>query len=166
VSAADPARAEAGFSREAAGIATHPARIACDSSGLHVGIVQEADGAAPVGGRVAYLVPSLCDALYQLRFKHRVQSFSRTARAIAVLAHESWHLHGVSDEGLTNCYAFQSGVAVGVDLGLSESRARAMMREQLATNPSDAAGDSRYLVPPGCRDGGQYDLHPDSHQFP
>ena len=111
-------------------------------------------------------MPSLCDSLYQLRFKHRVQSFSRTARAIAVLAHESWHLHGVSDEGLTNCYAFQSGVAVGVDLGLSESRARAMMREQLATNPSDSAGDSRYLVPPGCRDGGQYDLHPDSQQFP
>jgi hypothetical protein len=166
VSTADQARAEAVFSREATGIAGHPARIVCDTSGLHVGIVQEADGAAPVGGNVAYLVPSLCDSLYQLRFKHRVQSFSRTARAIAVLAHESWHLHGVSDEGLTNCYAFQSGVAVGIDLGLSESRARAMMREQLATNPSDSAGDSRYLVPPGCRDGGQYDLHPGSHQFP
>jgi hypothetical protein len=166
VSTVDQARAEAVFSREATGIAGHPARIVCDTSGLHVGIVQEADGAAPVGGRVAYLVPSLCDALYQLRFKHRVQSFSRTARAIAVLAHESWHLHGVSDEGVTNCYAFQSGVAVGVDLGLSQSRARAMMREQLATNASDSAGDSRYLVPPGCRDGGEDDLHPDSHQFP
>jgi hypothetical protein len=166
VSTANRARAEAVFSREATGIAAHPASVVCDTSGRHVGIVQEADGAAPVGGRVAYLVPSLCDALYQLRFKHRVQSFSRTARAIAVLAHETWHLRGVSDEGLTNCYAFQSGVAVGVDLGLSESRARAMMREQLATNASDSAGDSRYLVPPGCRDGGQYDLNPGSTQFP
>jgi hypothetical protein len=166
VSATDQARAEAVFSREAAGIAGHPARVVCDTSGRHVGIVQEADGAAPVGGQVAFVVPSLCNELYQLRFKHRVQSFSRTARAIAVLAHESWHLHGVSDEGLTNCYAFQSGVAVGVDLGLSESRARAMMREQLATNASDSAGDSRYLVPSGCRNGDEYDLHPGSNQFP
>jgi len=166
VSKANRTRAEAVFSREATKIAGHPATVVCDTSGQHVGIVQDADGAAQVGGRVAYLVPSLCDHLYQLRFKHRVQSFSATARAIAVLAHESWHLQGVSDEGLTNCYAFQSGVAVGVDLGLSESRARAMMREQLATNASDSAGDSRYLVPPGCHDGGEYDLDPGSHQFP
>ena len=27
-----------------------------------------------------------------------VRSFSRTARAIAVLAHEAWHLRGVADE--------------------------------------------------------------------
>jgi hypothetical protein len=166
VSKADRARAEAVFSREATKIAGHPAGVICDTSGQHVGIVQDADGAAQVGGRLAYLVPSLCDSLYQVAFKHRVQSFSTTGRAIAVLAHESWHLNGVTDEGLANCFAFQSGVAVGVHLGLSESRARAMMREQLATNPSDAAGDSRYLVPPGCRDGGEYDLHPSSDQFP
>ena len=115
---------------------------------------------------MAYLVPGLCDELYQLKFKHRVQSFSQTARAIAVLAHESWHLQGVANEGLANCYAFQSGVQVGVDLGLSESRARAMMREQLATNASDSAGNSAYLVPPGCRDGGEFDLHPGSAEFP
>ncbi len=166
VSKANRARAEAVFSREATKIAGHPAGVICDTSGGHVGVVQDADGAAQVGGRVAYLVPSLCDSLYQLTFKHRVQSFSNTARALAVLAHESWHLNGIADEGLTNCYAFQSGVAVGVDLGLSESRARAMMREQLATNESDSAGDSRYLVPPGCRDGGEYDLHRGSDQFP
>jgi len=165
VSNANRARAEAVFSREASKIAGHPATIVCDTSFKHVGIVQEADGSAQVGGTVAYLLPSLCDELYQLKFKHRVRS-AQTGRAIAVLAHESWHLNGVADEGLTDCYAFQSGVAVGVDLGLSESRARALMREQLANNASDSAADSRYLVPPGCRDGGQYDLHPGSHQFP
>ena len=62
--------------------------------------------------------------LYQLAFEHRTQSFPRTARAIAVLAHESWHLQGVSNEGLANCYGFQSGVRIGVDLGLSEGTAR------------------------------------------
>ena len=166
VSTENRARAEAVFSREATRIAGHPATVICDTSGAHVGVVQEADGVAEVGGRVTYIVPSLCDALYQLRFKHRVQSFSRTGRAIAVLAHESWHLHGVGNEGLANCYAFQSGVDVGVALGLSESRARAMMRDQLATNASDSGANTQYLVPAGCQNGGRYDLHPGSNAFP
>ena len=83
-----------------------------------------------------------------------------------MLAHEAWHLHGVADEGLANCYAFQSGVGVGVHLGLTESRARSMMREQLATNASDSAGNTAYLVPPDCRNGGQYDLNRASDKFP
>jgi hypothetical protein len=165
VSSANRARAEAVFSREATKIAGHPATIVCDTSYKYVGIAQDADGSAQVGGSVAYLLPSLCDELYQLKFKHRVHS-AQTGRAIAVLAHESWHLNGQADEGVTNCYAFQSGVAVGVDLGLSESKSRALMREQLANNPSDSAADSRYLVPPGCRNGGRYDLHPGSNSFP
>ena len=134
VSTAHRARAEAVFSREAEKIAGHPARVVCDTSGRYVGFVQDADGLAFVGGARAYLTPAICDTLYQLAFKHRAQSFPRTARAIAVLAHESWHLEGVSNEGLTNCYAFQSGVRLGVDLGLSDGTAYSMMREQLATN--------------------------------
>jgi hypothetical protein len=166
VSGRDRARAEAAFSREATLIAAHPARIGCDTSGEHVGFVQDADGVATVGGTQAYVTPSICDTLYQLAFKHRVQSFSRTARAIAVLAHESWHLRGVRNEGLANCYGFQSGVQIGVHLGLSKSKAHAMMREQLATNASDASGQPEYLVPSGCRDGGSEDLHPSAHGFP
>ena len=166
VSAADRARAEAVFSREASRIAGHPAQVGCDTSGEQVGFVQDSDGVATVGGSQAYVTPSICNTLYQLAFKNRVQSFSRTARAIAVLAHESWHLRGEQDEGLANCYGFQSGVELGVQLGLSESKARAMMREQLATNASDAAGSPEYLVPRGCKDGGAQDLHPDDPGFP
>ena len=166
VSAADQARAEDVYSREASRIAGHPARIGCDSSGEYVGFVQDADGVAVVGGTQAYITPSICDTLYQLAFKHRVQSFSRTARALAVLAHESWHLHGVSNEGLANCYGFQSGVELGVNLGLAESKARAMMREQLATNTSASARRPEYLVPAGCRDGGSEDLQPAEAGFP
>ena len=166
ISSADRARAEAVFSREASTIATHPAQVICDTKGEHVGTVQDADGAALVGGSTAYLVPALCDRLYQLEFKNRVESFSQTARAIAVLAHEAWHLHGVADEGLANCYAFQSGVRVGRNLGLSASRARAMMREQLVTNASDAGANTAYIVPADCRDGGEYDLNPGSDRFP
>jgi hypothetical protein len=166
VSETDRARAEALFGREASAIAGHPVGIVCDTSGRHVGVVQEADGAALVGGRVAYIVPSLCDDLYQLAFKDRIRSAPRTGRAIAVLAHEAWHLNGVANEGLANCFAFQSGVKIGVDLGLPEHRARALMREQLAANASDSGSNLAYLVPAECRDGGRYDLDPASDLFP
>jgi hypothetical protein len=165
VSAANRVKAEAVFSREASRIAGHRATVRCDTSGKYVGFVADADGLAYVGGDRAYLTPAICDTLYQLAFKHRVQSFPNTARAIAVLGHESQHLRGVSNEGLANCYGFQSGVRIGVDLGLSEHTARSMMREQLADNALDSS-DPAYLVPPGCSNGGEYDLHPGQSAFP
>jgi hypothetical protein len=166
VSADRQARTEAILSREASAIASHPAKITCDKNREFVGFVQDADGLAEVGGDQAYLTPEICDTLYQLAIKHRVQSFPATARAIAVLAHESWHLRGEADEGLANCYGFQSGVQVGQNLGLSESRARAMMREQLATNGSDSGTNAAYRVPSSCRDGGASDLRPGTSSFP
>ena len=83
-----------------------------------------------------------------------------------MLAHEAWHLHGVADEGLANCYGFQSGVTIGIRLGLPASFARDVMREQLADNASDAVDTPAYLVPAGCHDGGRDDLNPGSSQFP
>jgi hypothetical protein len=162
VSQANRVRAEALFSREASRIAGHEAQVRCDTSGDYVGVVQDADGIAQVGGTHAYVTPEICDTLYQLAFKDRVHSSSQAGRAIAVLAHESWHLHGVADEGLTNCYAFQSGVELGVRFGLSESRARKLMREQLDSTPPDL----RYVVPAACRNGGGDDLNPSSDVFP
>jgi hypothetical protein len=163
---ATQAHVEQVISGQAARIAGHAARVHCDTAGRHVGAVQEADGLAEVGGSDAWLTPGICFQLHRLIDHHDSRSFSSTGRAIAVLAHEAWHLHGVADEGVTNCYAFQSGVRIGVRLGLSPSRVRAMMREQLADNASDSASDPRYLVPSGCDNGGRYDLHRDSSQFP
>ena len=64
-----------------------------------------------------------------------------------MLAHEAWHLRGERDEGVTNCYAFQSGVELGVRLGLSEGTAARMMRQQLAENPIQAKSAPAYLDP-------------------
>jgi len=160
------ARVERIISRQAQRIAGHVVHVHCDTAGRHVGVVQEADGIAEVGGTEAWVTPGICFRLYRVAVHHDSSLFSPTGRAIAVLAHESWHLHGVSDEGLANCYAFQSGVGIGTRLGLSEGRARAMMREQLADNASDSASDASYLVPAGCANGGHYDLDPGSSQFP
>ena len=93
-------------------------------------------------------------------------TWSQTSRALAVLAHEAWHLRGVQDEGTTECYALQSGVQVGRRLGLAEDTARQMMRQQLAENALRGAGSFEYVVPAECRDGGGLDLDPSSTTFP
>jgi hypothetical protein len=160
-------RAEAAsrFSAEASRVAQHPVTIRCDESGDYVGAVQHADGVAAVGGRLAYLTPERCHDLYRLAFEGEV-TFSQTARSLAVLAHEAWHLRGVRDEGTTECYALQSGVEIGQRLGLSEETARQMMRQQLAENALRGGASTEYLVPPECRNGGSLDLDPDASQFP
>jgi hypothetical protein len=153
------------FSGEASRIADKPVTIYCDESRDFVGAVQHADGVAEVGGERAYLTPEICLDLYRLAFEDDVRG-SRTGRAIAVLAHEAWHLRGLATEGATECYALQSGVAVGQRLGLSEGRARQLMRQQLTENALRSRGSFEYLVPPECRDGGRLDLDPGRTAFP
>jgi hypothetical protein len=157
--------AAARFSDEASRLAAKPVTIRCDEGGDYVGAVQHADGVAVVGGTLAYLTPERCFDLYRLAFDGEITS-SRTARALAVLAHEAWHLRGLRDEGTTECYALQTGVDVGRRLGLSTGTARQMMRQQLTENLQHRGSSSEYLVPADCRDGGPLDLDPRSSRFP
>ena len=159
------AEAAARYSEEASRIAGKPVTIRCDEAGEFVGAVQHADGVAAVGGELAYLTPERCLDLYRLAFKGEVR-FNQGARAIAVLAHEAWHLRGVSDEGLTECYALQSGVELGQRLGVSADTARRMMRRQLVENSLRIGSTAEYRVPAECRDGGRLDLNPGSARFP
>jgi len=151
--------------RQASRIAGHPAEVICDVSGRHVGYVQDADGLAELGGRRAWLTPSVCYRLYLIK-RHGRAGGASSGEAIAVLAHEAWHLHGEASEGRVNCFAYQSGVRVGVALGLSPGSARQLMHQQLADNPSDVAAATQYIVPPGCHRGGSLDLHLDGDHFP
>lgn len=153
------------FSDEASRIAEKQVIIRCDEEGARVGVVQHADGVAEVGGDLAYLTPERCLDLYRLAFKGDV-TWSQTARAVAVLAHEAWHLRGIADEGTTECYALQSGVELGQQLGLSEETAQRMMRQELAENAVRDVSSLAYRVPPECRDGGRLDLHPELGRFP
>ncbi len=153
------------FADEASRIAGKPVTIFCDESGDFVGAVQHTDGVAILGGDHAYLTPERCLDLYRLAFED-VTTGSRTGRAIAVLAHESWHLRGERDEGTTECYALQSGVELGRRLGLTEDRARQLMRQQLTENALRGAASFEYRVPSECHDGGRLDLDPDDSSFP
>jgi hypothetical protein len=153
------------FSEEASRIAGKPVTIRCDEARDYVGFVQHADGVALVGGDRAYLTPEICHDLYRLAFEDEIDS-SRTGRALAVLAHEAWHLRGERDEGRTECYALQSGVELGRRLGLSEDRSRQLMRQQLTENALRTGASVEYLVPSECRDGSGLDLRPDDERFP
>jgi len=153
------------FSAEAGRIAGKQVTIRCDEARDYVGFVQHADGVALVGGDRAYLTPEICLDLYRLAFDGEVAS-SRTGRAVAVLAHESWHLRGVSDEGTTECYALQSGVELGRRLGLSEDTARQLMRQQLTENALRSGASFEYRIPADCRGGGRLDLAPADDRFP
>jgi hypothetical protein len=151
--------------RAAARIAGHPARVMCDTSGRRVGYVQDTDGLAEVGGRRLWLTPGICYRLAKAR-DVTPSTEAATGHAIAVLAHEAWHLHGETSEARANCFAYQSGVRVGRDLGLSADTARRLMRRQLADNPADFADARAYVVPAGCRHGGELDLGLDGTHFP
>lgn len=153
------------FSEEASLIAEKAVEIRCDEARDYVGAVQHTDGVAQVGGELAILTPEICNDLYRLAFEDEVTG-SRTGRAIAVLAHEAWHLRGVRDEGVTECYGLQSGVELGERLGLSESTARRLMRQQLTENSLRGVGTLEYRVTSECRDGGRLDLSPGESRFP
>jgi hypothetical protein len=153
------------LARQASRIAGHPAQVICDTTGRHVGYVQDADGLAEVGGRRMWLTPDVCYRLYRITHTKR-SAGPASGKAIAVFAHEAWHLSGVARESVANCYAYQSGVAVGRALGLPVARARALMREQLADNPSDFAATPQYVVPHACRNGGDLDLGLGGDHFP
>lgn len=159
------AEATARFSEEASRVAAKPVTIRCDEAGKNVGAVQHADGVAIVGGRLAYLTPERCLDLYRLAIKGEVRS-SRTGLALAVLAHETWHLRGVADEGITECYALQTGVELGQRLGLSAETAHRLMRQQLVQNDLRSRTNPAYRLPSDCLDGGRLDLNPDSSRFP
>ena len=144
------AAAEQRFSREAGRIAGKRVTIRCDESGEFVGAVQHADGIAVVGGDVSYLTPERCYDLYRLAFEGEIRS-SRTARALAVLAHEAWHLRGVADEGATECNALRSGVDLGRRLGLSYETARRLMRQRLVESTQRGRVNAEYRLPADCR---------------
>ena len=159
------AEAVARFSDEASRIAGKPVAVRCDEARDYVGAVQHADGVAAVGGDLAIVTPEVCNDLYHLAFEHETNGV-RTGRAIAVLAHESWHLRGEADESTAECYALQSGITLGERLGLTQGRALQLMRQQRIENELRGADTLEYRLTADCRDGGQLDLDRASSTFP
>jgi hypothetical protein len=86
-----------------------------------------------------------------------------TAMAVDVLAHESWHLHGVMDEGETECRSLQTMAWTAQQLGATPEQGRAMALVQYEGMYQEMP--DRYRSP-ACADGAALDLRPDDAEFP
>ena len=83
--------------------------------------------------------------------------------AIHTLAHEAFHLRGIAEEGMTECFAMQSTAEVAVHLGIPSERA-AQLQQWIWTR--GYPNEPEEYRAPGCGDGGPLDLHPASPVWP
>jgi hypothetical protein len=90
-------------------------------------------------------------------------STRKIVAAVRVLAHEAWHLRGVTSEAETECYALQTTALAARRLGATPEEARAVAlwntRQVYPYLPS-------YYQSSECRDGGSLDLHRGTTDWP
>jgi len=104
--------------------------------------------------------PSFQCVLLALRCERGV---GRTAAAVRVLAHEAWHVRGFTNEAETECYALQTTALTALRLGATTEQARAVAvwntRQVYPNLPSEYQNGE-------CRDGGRFDLRPNTSEWP
>ena len=83
--------------------------------------------------------------------------------AIHTLAHESFHMRGIANEGVTECYAMQTTGEVAVRLGIPSGRA-AQLQQWIWTKGYPNEPEEYRTA--GCGNGGPFDLHPASPVWP
>jgi hypothetical protein len=90
-------------------------------------------------------------------------STGKVVSAVRVLAHEAWHLRGVTNEAETECYALQTTALVARRLGATPEEAQAVAswntQHVYPHLPSDYQSSE-------CRDGGDFDLRRDTTAWP
>jgi len=126
----------------------------------------DADGNLPNETKLRQPVCEELDALAEGRRDAQLACAARStscgddvqslAWAVNTLAHEAFHLRGILDEGLTECYAMQSLAQTAERLGAAPDQARGLAVLHWETSP--AKKPVQYGVPPGCADGERHDL--------
>jgi hypothetical protein len=122
--------------------------------------------ATPDRGQI-HLSPEVCAALRRLADERAPVSDSEwrdaQAWAVAALAHEAYHVVGVTDEAVAECYGMQSIARTVRLLGRSDAEGRELTRRYLKR--------WRPGLPPSyrsneCRGDGVLDLEPDRASWP
>lgn len=97
----------------------------------------------------------------------RSQSCGDDALAVAIamdtVTHESFHLKGIEDEGITECYSLQTLHWTATQLGATDEQGRALARLIYETTYDDMP--DQYNLPE-CADGAKLDLNPADPRFP
>ena len=87
---------------------------------------------------------------------------SDTIYAVLILAHESYHTTGVTEEAATNCFAIQAMAWTAAQLGAPAGEAMLLARAMEALEPAQATG----YATTECHAGLRLDLHPETPDFP
>jgi hypothetical protein len=87
----------------------------------------------------------------------------RLGWAVHTLAHEAFHMRGVSSESQTECYAMQTTAQVAVSLGIPSGRAAQLQRWVWSRGYPN---EPQEYSTPACANGGPADLHPGSAVWP
>ena len=163
------------------------ATIASDLAGRRVGVRCPSFAASLVdtrgeAGRVQFdelgrpanhmdLSPQTCRALRHLNavdftcIERGVCGFKEfnAGWAAHTLAHESFHLRGFQDEGVTECYALQNTSFVAKRLGVPKQQAQDLQawlyKRGYPNEPTEYQSQE-------CYDGGPLDLRPEQTKFP
>ena len=85
------------------------------------------------------------------------------AWAVGTLAHESYHLRGILNEGVTECYAVQTLASTAEGLGATPEQARNLALLHWETGVPEMPAQYHAA---GCADGGKLDLRPDDPAWP
>ena len=123
-------------------------------------------GFARTGGRRVHLSPDTCLALVDLRYRRlrprdRIRAY-RLADAVDTLAHEAMHTSGIADEAKAECFAIQLIERAAQDLGVEHAYAEDLAETYWEDYP---LLDSQYRSDE-CRNGGEYDRHEETSEFP
>ncbi len=173
----DAARGDAPLNRIASQIAGRPVHVAC--TGFFANLIDVHGTNGEVQFNTSHL-PSkttlrrwVCQSLKrfdQKKLQCLVQrtycgnDTRRTIDAVVTLAHESFHLRGVGEEGRTQCYAVQEAAATAHALGADPAVADALARWYMAFYQPNMPQE--YQLPQGCYDGGPLDLAPNAPGWP
>ena len=88
------------------------------------------------------------------------------AMALAVVAHESYHVLGYSNEAQVECYGMQSIWFVATSLGASVAEGQRIATFYWNTTYARRQEATPTYWTSECRDGGTYDLRPATHGWP
>ena len=156
------ARFERKLAPIASEIARRPVKVHCQSFLGELLDATNNSGHVYFGSDKTDLKRYVCKDLRTFAKEHDVTSHDQVF-ALHTLAHEAWHLAGVTSEALAECYSMQTAALVAERLGADPTAAQAAGRyayEQIWPNMPDEYRTS------GCNDGGRYDLRPGTPVWP
>jgi len=174
------------FGEVASAIAGRAVSVSCrDWTAWHLASWQYADGTLKgvvefhdgKPGDTTLLAPEVCRTLASLSNGGKLPSLecagiavafcghavNQLALAVVALAHESYHLRGVTDEATTQCYGLQTTAFVATRLGAPPGYARKL--SQYAFVRWETPDQGPYYTP-FCVRGGRLDLHRQDFVWP